>query len=234
MIDVIRKVKTVIPSGMCLIIIAIMLCFIPAPAISQTNDVKGFIHNLIGEWIGTYEQLTNGKKASVKYFHAVFKQTSPDTYQTVFEYYRLDVNTGVQIKVGESVMTTKESADGTAVNDISGKGVVMIDPKTSKPEKHDLTEILRVSMAGGLQGDGNGTISVSGMTFGAGRNGKVTDEHSAWSMQNGELKIHQELTARFRVLFFSKSFTITAEFTGKRGSDIAGLMKQAEARLPKY
>ena len=61
-----------------------------AQPVVQANEVSGLIHQLIGDWIGTYEQLTDGKKADTKYFHAVIKQSSPDTYQTVFEYYRLD------------------------------------------------------------------------------------------------------------------------------------------------
>jgi len=201
--------------------------------ISTPHTVKSFIHNLIGEWVGTYEQLTNGKKASTKYFHAVFKQTAPDTFQTIFEYYRLDDQTGAPIKVGESVMTTRETSDGTATNDIIGKGVVLIDPTTTKPEKHDLSEVLSVS-TGGLQGDGSGTISVSEMAFGMGRNGKVTDEHSDWTMQNSTLKIRQELKARFKILFFSKSFTITAEFIGNPGSDINALMRHARAKLSEH
>lgn len=203
-----------------------------AQPVAQPNDAGGFIHNLIGEWIGAYEQFTDGEKLAPKYFHAVIKQSGPDTYQTIFEYYRLDGRTGAPIKVGESIMTTRVASDGTATNNIIGKGQVRIDPKTSKPEEHDLSEVLLVSPLGRLQGRGSGSISVSGMLLGMGRNGKVTDCRSAWTMSNGALKISQELKVTFRVLLFSKSFVITAEFTGNRGSDIAGLMKRAAGKRP--
>ena len=203
----------------------------PQPA-AETNDVMGFIHSLIGEWIGTYEQFTNGGRAETKYFHAVIKESGPDTYQTVFEYYRLDEQTGAPIRVGESSMTTRIASDGTATNSITGKGQVLIDPKTSKPEQHNLSEVLRVSPSGGLQGSGSGRIRVSGLTLGMGKNGKVKDYRSAWTMSNGALKISQQLKVKFRLLVFSKSFVITAEFTGNRGSDIAALMKNAANKGP--
>jgi hypothetical protein len=203
-----------------------------AQPVAQSGDVRGFIHNLVGEWIGNYDQFTGGKKADTKYFHAIIKQSGPDTYQTDFEYYRLEEHTGKPIKVGESIMTTTLASDGTATNNIVGKGDVRIDPKTSKPEQHDLSEVLRVSPTGGLQGSGSGRISVSGMTLGMGKNGKVTDYRSAWTMKNGALEISQELKVKFKVLLFSKSFVITAQFTGNRGSDITGLMKRAAGKEP--
>jgi len=41
-----------------------------------------------------------------KYFHAIVKQLSPDRYETVFEYYRLDPQTGAPIQVGATTMST--------------------------------------------------------------------------------------------------------------------------------
>ncbi len=161
-------------------------------SVVQPSEVRGIIHKLIGEWIGAYEQFTDGKKADTKYFHAVIKESGSDTYQTVFDYYRLDEKTGAPIKVGESTMTTVVASDGTATNNIIGKGQVLIDPRISKPEQHDLREVLRVSPSGGMQGSGSGRISVSGMAFGMGRNGKVNDYRSDWTVQNGTLKISQE------------------------------------------
>jgi hypothetical protein len=194
------------------------------------HDVGGFIHSLVGEWIGICEQSTDGKQADNKYFHAVIKQSSPGSYQTALEYYRVDDQTGGPVEVGQSTMTTTVAPDGTAKNDITGQGQVMIDPTTSKPEQHDLSEVLRISPSGGLQGSGSGSISVSGMALGAGKNGKVDNYSSSWTMQDGTLKISQDLKVSFRVLFFSKKFAITAQFTGNRGSDIGALMKSAQSK----
>lgn len=192
---------------------------------SQPNPARDFVHSLVGEWVGVCEQSTDGKQADNKYFHATIKQSGPDTYQTAIEYYRRDEQTGAPVRVGESTMTTGLASDGTATNDITGQGQVMIDPKTSKPEQHDLSEVLTLSPSGGLQGTGSGRISVSGMAFGVGKNGKVDDYRSTWAIQDGALKISQELKVDFKVLFVRKSFVIAAQLTGSRGSDIAGLMK---------
>lgn len=195
---------------------------------SQPADVGSFIHKLTGEWVGTYEQFTNGKKADTKYCHAIVKQSGPDSYQTVMEYYRLDKNTGAPVRIGQSVMTTDVSPDGTATNSITGKGTVFIDPKTQKPEEHDLSEALRASAAG-LEGIGSGKISVSGITLGMGKNGQVSDSHSTWSINNGTLRISQDLKVNFKVLVFNKSFDVKATFTAKRGSDLNELMAKAAA-----
>jgi len=61
-------------------------------------SVGSFLDSLVGEWIGTCVQSTDGKAAGNKYFHAVIKQPGPDTYETVFEYYRLDEQTGAPLK----------------------------------------------------------------------------------------------------------------------------------------
>jgi hypothetical protein len=227
-----REIRMARILAMLIAVISLASTAVIPQSVAQPHDVKGFVHNLIGEWIGTYEEFTDGEKADAKYFHAIIKQSNPDTYQTIFEYYRLDEKTCVPIKVGESVMTTRVAADGTATNSIIGKGQVLIDPNTSKPEQHNLSEVLKVSPPSGMQGSGGGRISVSGLTFGVGKNGKVRDYHSAWTMQNGTLKISQMLNVSFRLLLFSKSFVITAEFTGDRGSDITGLMKRVECKVP--
>jgi hypothetical protein len=192
-------------------------------------SVASFLHSLVGEWVGTCVQSTDGKAAENKYFHAVIKQPGPDTYETVFEYYRLDPQTGAPLTVGAAIMTTKVAPDGTATNTITGSGQVLLDPKTSKPEQHDLSEVLRVSPSGGLEGTGSGTIKVSGMPLGAGKHGKVRDYHSTWSQSNGVLSLSQRLNVKFKVLFFSKSFAIIADYTARPGSDIVGLMKSAAA-----
>lgn len=199
-----------------------------AQASAPPNNVGSFIHGLIGEWVGTCVQSTDGKATDNKYFHAVIKQSGPDTYETVFEYYRLEPQTGAPIKVGVTTMATTVAADGTATNRITGKADVLIDPETLKPEQHDLSEVLRVSPSGGLEGIGSGSIKVSGLPLGLGKNGTVQDYRSTWSQSNGVLSISQHLKVKFKVLFFSKRFTIIADYTARPGSDIVGLMKRAE------
>jgi hypothetical protein len=182
-----------------------------------------------GEWIGTCVQSTDAKATDNKYFHAIIKQSGPATYETVFEYYRLDPQTGAPITVGATTMATTVADNGTATNRVIGQADVLIDPKTLKPEQHDLSEVLRVSPSGGLEGTGSGTIKVSGMPLGAGKSGRVRDYRSTWSQTNGVLSLNQRLKVKFKVLFFSKSFAIIADYTARRGSDIVGLMKSASA-----
>lgn len=223
-----RILKMVYTLATILAAIMITMDIVYAQPVAQANDVRGFIHRLTGEWIGADEQYADGKKADTKYFHAVIKQLDQNTYQTIFEYYRLDKQTGAPIKVGESIMTTRMSPDGTAINQIVGEGEVLIDPNTSKPEQHNLSEVLRVSPVGGLDGRGSGRIKVSGMPLGMGKNGKVNNYHSIWIMNAEKLKISQDLNVKFKVLFFNKSFHFASVFIGNRGSDINGFMKSVE------
>ena len=192
-------------------------------------SVADFLHSLVGEWIGTCIQSTDGQATDNKYFHAIIKQSDLNTYETVFEYYRINPQTGAPIKVGVTTITTKVSLDGTATNTITGQADVFIDPTTLEPEQHDLSEVLHVSPAGGLEGTGSGTIKVSGMPLGAGKSGQVREYHSTWSQSNGVLSMTQHFDVKFKVLFFSKSFTIVAGYTAQRGRDIVGLMKSAFA-----
>lgn len=194
------------------------------------GDIAGFFHEIIGDWIGTVEQYTNGTKVDTRYFHGVVKQTSPDTYETLFEYYRLDKKTHAPVQVGMTSMATRIAPEGTATNTITGKGDVFISPKASKPEEHQLSEVLRMSPSGSLEGKGSGKISVGGMVLGTGKNGKVTDYTSAWVLNNGALSITEQLRATFRVLFFAKHYDIVDDFKAKRGSDIMGLMNSGSSR----
>jgi hypothetical protein len=197
------------------------------------SSVASFLGSLVGEWIGTCIQSTDGQASDNKYFHAIIKQLDPDTYETVFEYYRLDPQTGAPIKVGLAIVTTKVAPEDTATNTIVGSGEVLLDPQTSKADQYELSEVLSVSPAGGLEGTGSGRISVSGMPLGLGKNGKVQDYRSTWSENNGVLSITEHLKVKFTVLFFSKRFTVVAGYTAQRGSDIAGLMKSAFADKPR-
>lgn len=204
----------------------------PHTVFSQTSappkDTVSFFHGLSGEWIGTVDQYTGQVKADTKYFHAVIKQTSPNTYAAAFVYFRLDPRTHSPMQVGVADMTNILNPDGTVTNTMNGNGDVFIDPKTSKHEEHQLSEVLRMSASGGLEGRGSGKISVDGMAMGAGKNGKVSDYTSAWAMDNGALRISERLKATFRVLFFSKRYDIVDNFEARRGTDVAELMRGDE------
>lgn len=194
------------------------------------RDIAGFFHEIIGEWIGTVEEYTDGIKADTKYFHTVVKQTSPDTYAAVFEYYRLDKKTHAPVQVGVTSMTTRITQEGIATNTITGKGDVFLDPKTSKPEEHRMSEVLRMSPSGRLEGKGSGKLSVGGTILGAGKNGEVSDYTSTWALNNGVLSISERLRVTFRILFFAKHYDIVHDFKAERGSDIMGLMKSGSSR----
>jgi len=196
---------------------------------SASSGIEGFFEKLPGDWVGTVAQPTDGKFAETKYFHVATKQLSPDLYETVFTYYRLDAKTGAPVLAGVSGMETKINAAGTATNILTGKGDILVDVNTRKPESHELTEVLHTSPAGGLQGTGNGSINVSGMLLGLGKNGTVQGYSSTWILSNDVLKISQRFKVRFKAFLFGKTFTIATDYTAKRGSDIIGLMNSAEA-----
>lgn len=198
----------------------------PAPP----RDIAGFFHQIIGEWIGTVEQYTDGVKADTKYFHAVVKQTSPDAYEAVFEYYRFDKKTHTPVQVGVTSMTTKITEEKIATNTITGRGDVFLDSKTSKPEEHQMSEVLRMSPSCSLEGKGSGKISVGGTVLGVGKNGEVSDYTSTWTLGNGVLSISERLRVTFRVLFFTRHYDIVYDFKAERGSDIMGLMKSGSSR----
>lgn len=199
---------------------------------SQSREIEGFFESLIGDWVGTLSQSTDGKPADTKYFHAATKQLSLDTYETVFTYYRLDKKSGAPVLAGVSGMATKIDSAGTATNSVTGKGDILIDVNTLKPEMHELTEVLSASPTGGLQGTGSGSISVSGMPLGLGKNGKVLGYSSTWSVSSGVLRISQRLKVRFSAFLFSKSFTVAADYTATRGTDILGLIKGVPGQGP--
>lgn len=216
---------------------AIMLLLILATSIAAYSqpsappkDIQAFFYEIIGDWIGTVEQYTGTVKADTKYFHAVIKQTSPDTYEASFEYYRIDKQTHAPVQIGVTTMTNKITPEGTATNTITGKGDVFIDPQTVKPEQHTLSEVLRMSPSGSLEGKGSGKISVSGMPLGSGKNGKVSDYTSTWILNNGVLKLTERLKVSFRILFFAKHFDIIDNFEARRGNDVIDLMKSAEEK----
>jgi len=212
-----------------LMLIAISLaCYSEPPA--PPKDIASFFHEIIGEWIGTVEEYTGGVKAETKYFHSVTKQTSPDTYESVFEYYRIDKKTHAPVQIGLTSMTNNITPEGIATNIIIGKGDVFINPKTSKPEEHTLREVLQMSPSGSLEGKGSGKISVGGLALGAGRNGKVSDYTSTWVLNGDVLNITEQLKVTFKVLFFVRHYEIVDKLEARRGSDVMGLMNSALAK----
>jgi len=196
----------------------------PAP---PPKDIQSFFSEISGEWIGTVDQYTDAVKADTKYFHATIKQPSTNTYVAVFEYYRLYKNAQAPVQIGVTTMTSVVTPNGTATNTISGNGDVFIDPKTSKHEQHDLSEVMHMTGATGLIGKGSGKINVSGIAFGAGKNGKVTEYTSAWTLDKDVLSINEQFKVTFKVLFFAKHYNIIYNFKAKPGNNIAALMKSA-------
>jgi hypothetical protein len=216
--------------------LALMLAIcVPVAGYAQPTappaDIQSFFQQVSGEWIGTVEQYTGGVKAETKYFHSVTKQTGPDTYEDVFEYYRIDKVTKAPVQVGITTMTTKITAQGVATNTIVGKGDVFIDPKTLKPESHTLSEVLMMSSDGSLQGTGSGKINVSGLSMDAGKNGKVSHYTSTWVLKNGALNITERLKVSFHVFLFTLPYNIVDNLAAKRGSDVKALMQSAGADL---
>ncbi len=207
-----------------------------APAHAQTalppgGDARSFFQSLLGDWVGVCVQTNDGERADDKYFHAAVKQAGPNAYQMVLDYYRLDRRTGVTSPVGISTITTTIGADGSVTNRVSGRGEVMIDDHTSKPESHDLSEGLRLIPGGAFQGTGDGRIDVSGMPMGAGKGGQVRNYRSLWSRTGDTLSIQQQLDVKFKVLCFSKSMSVSLNMTASPGNDLAAYMRKAGARV---
>lgn len=205
-----------------------MAIFMPVAAYAQDapaaqGGTAEFFQKIAGEWIGTCEQSTDGERADNKYFRATVKQLSANTFESRFEYFRVDSKTGEPLRVGESTVLTTIGSDGMAQSSISGKGTVLVN-NSPKPQQHKLSETVRSVGSCSLEGDGKGTISVGGMPLGLGKNGKVLNAKSSWLLNNGALTVHQTLKVGFRALVFNKKFSVVAHYTAKRGTDIAGLM----------
>lgn len=207
---------------MLLVMVALAALIIAQAASAAANDARSFFANITGEWIGTCRQSTNGKQADDKYFHAVVRQVDANTFSSSFDYYRLDDNTGKPVPIGTSSVITTIGPNGAAQNRIQGKGTMMVDAKP-KQQQHDFKEVLN-SASDGLHGQGTGTLSVFGMPFGLGKNGKIKKATSSWSLNDGLLTVNQSILAGFKALFFSKNFNFEACYTARRGSDIATLI----------
>ena len=179
---------------------------------------------MTGEWIGVCEQSTDGQPAENKFFHAMIRQTGPNTLEGKFSYYKADPATGEPVDIGDATAAISIEPDGTIKNNVSGTGVVLVEKKP-KRETHQLAEVLTMTEAGTLSGRITGKISVDGLPFGLGKNGQVSDGSSTWTLRDDVLTINQTMTAGFRILFYKKTFTIAANSTARRGSDVAALTK---------
>jgi hypothetical protein len=201
------------------------------PAFPQRVEVENFFNSLVGDWVGTYEEVTNGEKAETRYFRAVIKQPNPASCETVFEYYRFDRTSNSPVKVGASSIITCILPDGTGQSTTVGDGQVKVDDHTLQPEKHRITEVLRWSPGGGgLEGRGQGSINVSGVAMNLGKNGKILDYRSTCSQSDGILKMSRQFRIKFKVLCFSKSYNVKTDFVARPGRDLAGLTKSLESK----
>lgn len=202
---------------------------IPAVAYAQTDasqgDVRTFLRSLVGEWIGTCEQTTDGDAADNKYFHAVVKQIDANTFESRFSYYRLDKITGKPICSGDSTTVSTIGEDGIARSKVAGTGTVLVNNQP-KNQEHEFSEVLTCTGLGSMESEGSGTIAVSDMPFNLGKNGKIVNARSAWALNDGVMTVQQSLDAKFRALIFTKTFRIEASYTATRGSDLASLMKK--------
>ncbi len=225
---VLKRIKTAeIVFGVVIVLMAILVSSSQqAPrAADRPGTIQSFFGSIVGEWIGTVRESTNGQYSDLKYFHATIKQITPDTYESTFHYYRIDDKTHAPLDIGASTMSTKLTSLTAATNTVSGKGEIRITLDNLKSETHQLTELLRIDSSGTLSGTGSGIIHVGGMPFGLGSNGVWNNDVSAWSVNDGVLKIGQKFKVEFRVFFIKRSFSITTYYTAKRGDDVFALMK---------
>lgn len=197
--------------------------------LSRDGDGGSFMREMVGDWIGTFDQSTDRVKAPTKYFHASVTQTGPDSYETLFKYYKLDPLTLKAVDAGTSRMETNIVPDGTARNKMIGGGDVLIDAETLKSEQHEFNEVLQAASPNVLQGLGTGTIRLRDPSSRGGKDkkGKIVKGVSTWSMDEGVLRITLKFEVRFKVLFFARTYQITMDHNVKRGSDIMGLIRDS-------
>jgi hypothetical protein len=112
---------------LCRLLVIALVTAVVSPGIGQAlpadpGAIERFFHSMVGEWIGTLDQSTDQVKAPIKYFHALVKRTGPDSYKTVFEYYKLDPETREPVDAGTSIMVTRIAPGGSGTNTITGPG----------------------------------------------------------------------------------------------------------------
>ena len=221
-----RATRSFLSGWISALIIILSLSAVHAqPSPGSAGD---FFKSITGDWVGICEQSTDGEQAENKYFHANIKQAGTDTFNSEFRYYLTDAS-GKPVQIGSASMTTTIQPDGTAINKINGTGTMLVQKKPTQ-QKHDLTEVLVCNDTSSMSGKITGKIDVSGMPFGLGKNVKVANSTSKWALNNGTLEFQQTIKAGIKVFVFSKTFTVVANSTATRGTDVVSLMK-AEARI---
>ena len=199
------------------------------PAFAQPVPSSGavdFYQKIVGDWAGTYEHTTDGEQAEDIYFKFSVRQADPNSFTGQFAYFRLNQATGNPEPAGTAAIQSTVQPDGTVRNVIAGDGTILIENKL-KQQSYNLVETLSSSTCG-LSGDIGGKVSVSGLPFGVGKNGHVSDGSSTWSLDGDALTIKQTIKAGFKVLMFSKSYTLLASSKATRGTDVAALMTKAQ------
>ncbi|MGB9615658.1 MAG: hypothetical protein ACPL3B_09155, partial [Fervidobacterium sp.] len=132
---------------------------------AQSVKAKEFLESICGDWIGTWDHTTNGEKVDSRYFHVRFTRTADDTYDSLFTYYRLDMASDTLVPYGQTSIVSTIGPDGSITNRIKGNGTVLVD-NASRPEKHELVEVLTHSNGATWTGYGSGKIEVDDLPLG--------------------------------------------------------------------
>lgn len=212
----------------CLVLfLAFLGTVVLSPAISRTvhadaSSARSFFEGIVGDWVGACDEVV-GNDTQTRYFRVNVKQISSDAYQSHFTYYKIDGKSGKEVPDGSMLIQTTVHPDGTGINSVSGNGSVLFDCRCLKQE-FTLTEALTATSDGRLLGRGSGRNSVRGIPFGLGRNGKLLDTKTDWSVEKGSLCMRQSLKARYRSLCFSRNFLFKATYTAQKGSSLAAVM----------
>lgn len=192
--------------------------------------VGSFMQKMVGEWIGIFRQSTDKVKAPPKYFSALARQTSPSTYETVFQYYEIDPATMDLVEAGTATMATRIATDGSGINTMNGGGEVLIEEESPMWEDHKFFEILVMSSPDMLQGSGRGTLTVrDAPSDEKGKDGKIVEYASNWSMNDGLLRISQQFEVKFKTFVFAKTYNITMDHEVRRGDNILDLFRDTAA-----
>jgi hypothetical protein len=214
---------------LCACAVLLLSLAVPKASSAQTaaepqTTTAQLYKTLAGEWVGTCEQTTDGEPTENKYFQAVIKETSPNVFTSTFTYFKSDGATDKPVQIGSTKVVSTVQPDGTVKNDIQGEGTVLVENKP-KNQTHKLSEVLTAEGHSSYSGKIGGKISVDGLPFGLGKNGRVSSGTSTYALNGDVLTINQKVTATFKILIAKKSFNITMNSTAKRGTDVAALMK---------
>lgn len=211
-----------------LIVFAVSILALASIASAQptsSTTSADFFRSIVGDWVGTYEHAVNGEQAEDTYFKFSITQVDQDSFASHFEYYRLDPVSGDPQPAGSAKIESMVQADGSVKNVTTGDGTILVENKP-KQQTYNLTEVLGSSDCG-VTGKIGGKISVSGLPLGVGKNGQIYDGSSSWSVDGNVLTIKQSLKAGFKVLLFSKRYSLEASSKAIRGTDVAALMTKA-------